>query len=142
MARILVTHNNDLLVNFFNLEAVEQLRQFAEVKLNGTDQPLQGARLVEAAKDCDIIISDRLAPGTEEVFASLPKLVAYLRCAVDARSIDVAAASRHGILAVRSSQGYADAVAEVAIGMMLVLSRRMHIGDRTSTRRARPASRW
>lgn len=130
MPRILVTHNNDLLVNFYSLEAVEQLKQFAEVRLNATDEPLQGARLVDAARDCDIIISDRLAPGTEEVFAGLPKLVAYLRCAVDARNIDAAAASRHGILAVRCSQGYAEAVAETAIGMMLVLARRMHIGDR------------
>ncbi len=130
MPRVLVTHNNDLLVNFYNPDAVKQLRQIADVKLNGTDEPLQGARLIEAAKDCDIIVSDRLAPGTEEVFAALPKLVAYLRCAVDARSIDSAAASRHGILAVRCSQGYAEAVAEVAIGMMLVLARRMHVGDR------------
>ncbi len=130
MPRILVTHNNDLLVNFYNLDAVKQLRQIAEVKLNGTDEPLLGARLIEAAKDCDIIVSDRLAPGTEEVFVALPKLVAYLRCAVDARSIDAAAASRHGVLAVRCSQGYAEAVAEIAIGMMLVLARRMHIGDR------------
>jgi D-3-phosphoglycerate dehydrogenase len=130
MPRILVTHNNDLLVNFYSLEAVAQLRDLAEVTLNGTDEPLQGERLIAAAKDCDIVISDRLAPGTAEVFAGLPKLVAYLRCAVDARNIDAAAASSHGVLAVRCSQGYAEAVAEVAIGMMIVLARRMHIGDR------------
>ena len=63
MARVLITHNNDLLVNFYSLEAVEQLREFCDVRLNGTDTPLTGADLVKAASDCDIVISDRLAAG-------------------------------------------------------------------------------
>lgn len=130
MARVLITHNNDLLVNFYSLEAVEQLRAFCEVKLNGTDEPLTGMGLVRAAEDCDIVVSDRLAAGTPEVFNQLPNLVAFLRCAVDARNIDVAAASRNGTLVVRCSAGYTEAVAEVAIGLAIALARRMHVGDR------------
>lgn len=130
MAKVLITHKNDLLENFFNLDAVEHIRKFADVQINGTDQPLAGGDLIAAAKDADIILSDRLAPGTDEVFAALPRLVAYLRCAVDIRNIDVAAASRHGVLVVRSSAGYSEAVAEVALGLMISLARRMHIGDR------------
>ncbi len=130
MPRVLVTHNNDLLVNFYSLEAVEQLRAFCDVRLNGTDQPLTGMDLVRAAEDCDIVISDRLAAGTAEVFDNLPNLVAFLRCAVDARNIDVGAASRNGTLVVRCSAGYSEAVAEVAIGLAITLARRMHIGDR------------
>ena len=129
MPKVLITHNNELLENFFNLDAVEQIRQFAEVQLNGTDEPLAGEALIRAAQGADVILSDRLAPGTEPVFAALPKLVAYLRCAVDIRNIDVAAASRHGVLVVRSSSGYAEAVAEVALGLMITLARRMHVGD-------------
>ncbi len=128
--RILVTHNNDLLLNFYSLEAVAELRKLGEVTLNGTDEPMSGERLIAAAKDIDIIVSDRLAAGTPAVFDRLPRLVAFLRCAVDARTVDVEAASRNGVLAVRCSQGYADAVAETAIGLMLTLARRMHIGDR------------
>lgn len=130
MARVLITHNNDLLVNFYSLEAVEQLREFCDVRLNGTDEPLTGADLVKAASDCDIVISDRLAAGTPEVFDGLPNLVAYLRCAVDMRNIDVEAASRNGTLVARNSAGYAEAVAEVAMGLAITLGRRMHIGDR------------
>lgn len=130
MPRVLLTHNNDLLVNFYSLEAVEELRTFCEVKLNGTDEPLTGLALVEAARDCDIVVSDRLAAGTPEVFDNLPNLVAFLRCAVDARNIDVEAASRNGTLAVRCSAGYAEAVAEVAVGLVITLMRRMHVGDR------------
>ena len=68
LIKILVTHNNDLLHNFYSLEAVRQLKEFAEVRINGTNEPLFGDRLVEAARDVDIVISDRLAPGSAEEF--------------------------------------------------------------------------
>lgn len=130
MVRILITHNNDLLDNFYNREAVERMREHGEVRVNGTDQPLTGEALIEAAKDCEIIVSDRLAPGSPDLFDRLPNLCAFLRCAVDIRNVDIAAASRNGVLVVPCSQGYDDAVAETALGLMLMLSRRMAIGDR------------
>lgn len=125
MTRVLITHNNDLLDNFYSARAVERLRQFVDVKMNGTDEPLRGDALVEAAQDCDIIISDRLAPGSADVFDRLPKLAAFLRCAVDIRNVDVAAASRNGILVVRCSAGYAEAVSELALGLMIDLARKV-----------------
>ena len=128
--KILITHNNDLLHNFYSLEAVEELRSLAEVQLNGTDTPLRGTALIEAARDVDIVLSDRLAPGSPEVFANLPNLAAFLRCAVDIRNVDVAAASAAGTLVVRCSAGYGDAVAETALGMMIALGRRFAICDR------------
>ena len=130
MVKILVTHNNDLLHNFYSLEAVEQLKEIADVRINGTDDPLYGDKLVEAARDVDIVLSDRLAPGTAEVFDCLPNLAVYMRCAVDIRNIDVEAASKAGVLVVRCSAGYNEAVAEVALGMIITLGRRLNIGDR------------
>jgi D-3-phosphoglycerate dehydrogenase len=128
--KILITHNNDLLHNFYSLEAVERLRTFADVRLNGTDKPLRGAELVAAARDVDIVLSDRLAAGTREVFEALPDLAVFMRCAVDIRNIDVAAASAMGTLVVRSSAGYGDAVAETALGLVIALGRRFAICDR------------
>lgn len=130
MAKILITHNNDLLENFYSLEAVEQLRAIADVRLNGTDTPLAGDALVAAARDVDIILSDRLAPGTAAVFEQLPNLAVYMRCAVDIRNVDVAAASKAGVLVVHSSAGYGDAVAETALGLVIALGRRITICDR------------
>jgi D-3-phosphoglycerate dehydrogenase len=130
VVKILVTHNNDLLVNFYSVDAVEQLRQIADVRVNGTDTPLAGEALIAAARDVDIVVSDRLAPGTAHVFASLPDLAVWMRCAVDIRNIDVEAASTAGTLVVRCSSGYNEAVAEVAMGLVLTLARRMHTGDR------------
>ncbi len=53
-----------------------------------------------------------------------------MRCAVDIRNIDVEAASNAGVLVVRCSSGYNEAVAEVALGLVITLGRRLHIGDR------------
>ncbi|MBT5414470.1 MAG: hydroxyacid dehydrogenase [Rhodospirillaceae bacterium] len=130
MVRILITHNNDLLENFYNHEAVDRMRELGEVRVNGTDEPLAGEALIEAAKDCEIIVSDRLAPGDPELFDRLPNLCAFLRCAVDIRNVDIAAASRNGVLVAPCSQGYDDAVAETALGLMLMLARRLAAGDR------------
>jgi D-3-phosphoglycerate dehydrogenase len=119
--KILITHNNDLLHNFYSLEAVEMLKALADVRLNGTDKPLRGDALIDAAQDVDIVLSDRLSPGSPEVFAGLPNLSVFMRCAVDIRNVDVEAASAAGTLVVRCSAGYGDAVAETALGLMIGL---------------------
>lgn len=123
MTRVLITHNNDLLKNFYSERAVDALREFVDVKLNGTDRPLRGDALVAAADGCDIVISDRLAPGDADVFGRMTSVAAFLRCAVDIRNVDVEAASRNGILVVRCGAGYAEAVSEHAIGLMIDLAR-------------------
>jgi D-3-phosphoglycerate dehydrogenase len=46
-----------------------------------------------------------------------------VRCAVDIRNIDVSAASAVGVLVTRASPGFVPAVAELALGFMVDLSR-------------------
>ena len=46
-----------------------------------------------------------------------------VRCAVDIRNIDVAAASAAGVLVTQASPGFVPSVAELAIGFMIDLSR-------------------
>jgi D-3-phosphoglycerate dehydrogenase len=46
-----------------------------------------------------------------------------VRCAVDIRNIDVSAASAAGVLVTRASPGFVPAVAELALGFMVDLSR-------------------
>src|SRR5262249_22739686 len=75
------------------------------------------------ARDCEIIVSYRQAPGYGEIFAALPKLVAFTRCAVDIRNVDVAAASASGVLVTQASPGFVAAVAEPAIALMVDVSR-------------------
>jgi D-3-phosphoglycerate dehydrogenase len=50
-------------------------------------------------------------------------LIAFVRCAVDIRNIDVEAASAAGVLVTRAGPGFVQAVAELALGFMVDLSR-------------------
>ena len=84
-----------------------------------TGEVLDARALAQAARGCDIIVSDRQTPGPAEFFADAPDLAAFLRVAVDIRNIDVAAASAHGILVTHASPGFTAAVAEMAIGFMI-----------------------
>lgn len=68
---------------------------------------------------------------TERVLkAGLPKLRVISKWGVGLDSIDVEAAKRLGIRVYNSPGAFGEAVAEVAIGYILMLSRKLHIIDR------------
>ncbi|HQX60439.1 MAG TPA: NAD(P)-dependent oxidoreductase, partial [Burkholderiaceae bacterium] len=54
---------------------------------------------------------------------ALPALRAVVRCAVDIRTIDVAAASAQGVLVTRASPGFMASVSKWVLGVMIDLSR-------------------
>jgi len=123
MARILLTHSLEALENYYGARALAGLRALGEVKLNPSAAPLAGEALVAAARDCDLVVSYRQSPGDAQVFAALPKLVAFLRCAIDIRNVDVAAASKAGVLVTQASAGFVASVSELVIAMMVDLGR-------------------
>jgi len=123
MARIFLTHIPHMLQNYYGERAVAALRKLGEVKINPSKQVLDAKALAAAAKGCDIIVSDRQTPGPEEFFEMAPDAVAFLRCAVDIRNIDVAAASKAGILVTHATPGFIASVSEQAIGMMIDCAR-------------------
>jgi D-3-phosphoglycerate dehydrogenase len=79
--------------------------------------------MIRAAEDCDLIVSYRQSPGPAALFERLPKLKAFLRCAIDIRNVDVAAASRAGVLVTQASAGFVTSVSELVIGLMVDVSR-------------------
>src|SRR5205809_736890 len=103
MARILLTHTPEMFRNYYGERALARLREQGEVRLHSGEHPLAGEALVAAAQGCEIVVSDFKTPGDAPVFEKSPQLVAFLRCAVDIRTIDVAAASRAGVLVTRAS---------------------------------------
>jgi D-3-phosphoglycerate dehydrogenase len=119
MAAIFLTHIPDMLANYYGERALTALRQLGEVRLNQTGKVLDARALAQAAAGCQIIVSDRQTPGPAEFFPLAPDLVAFLRVAVDIRNIDVAAASRGGILVTHATPGFIPSVAEMAIGFMV-----------------------
>lgn len=68
------------------------------VTLHEGDTPLDLPGLIAAAHDVDLIIADRSTAVPGEVFAGLPRLKVVMRSAIDIRNIDVAAASKAGVL--------------------------------------------
>jgi D-3-phosphoglycerate dehydrogenase len=123
MSRILLTHSPEALRNYYGARALAGLRALGEVKLHDGAEPLQGKALVAAAADCDLVISYRQSPGEAFVFSSLPRLIAFLRCAIDIRNVDVAAASRAGVLVTQASAGFVTSVAELVFGLMIDAAR-------------------
>jgi D-3-phosphoglycerate dehydrogenase len=120
---VLVTHTPGALANYFGDRAIATLESFADVRRHPDEQPLDTARLIEAAGDCDVVIADRRTEGPADVFRALPRLVAFARCAVDIRNIDVTAASAAGVLVTRASAGFMASVSEWIVGVMVDLSR-------------------
>jgi D-3-phosphoglycerate dehydrogenase / 2-oxoglutarate reductase len=121
--KILLTHSPEAMANYYGERALASLRQAGEVKLHAGTEPLEGKALIEAAKDCELIVSYRQSPGPAELFERLPRLVAFLRCAIDIRNIDVAAASKAGVLVTQASAGFITSVSELVLGFLVDLSR-------------------
>jgi D-3-phosphoglycerate dehydrogenase len=121
--KVLLTPTPDFRRQYYGERALAGLRAIADVKLHEGAEALDAAGLVAAAQDVDIIVADRVTEGKGEIFPKLPKLRAMVRCAVDIRNIDVAAASAAGVLVTRASPGFIPAVAELAVGFMVDLSR-------------------
>ena len=123
MARILLTHVPDMLENYYGPRALAEMRKLGEVRLNTSGKVLDAKALADAAKGCEIIVSDRQTPGAAEFFPLAVDCCAFLRVAVDIRNIDVEAASREGVLVTRATPGFMASVSEMAIGMMIDCAR-------------------
>jgi D-3-phosphoglycerate dehydrogenase len=121
--KVLLTHTPQMRRQYYGERSLKGLQAIAEVLLHEADDALDAAGLVRAARDADIIVADRLTEGRGEIFGQLPKLRAFVRCAVDIRNVDVAAASAVGVLVTRAGPGFIQSVTELAIGYLVDLSR-------------------
>lgn len=120
---ILLAHTPEMRASYYGPRALSGLRALGEVRLYEGAAPLGGDSLVAAAKGASIIVADRNTPGAGVVFERSPGLVAFVRCAVDIRNVDVASASAHGVLVTRASAGFVAAVTELIFGFLVDLSR-------------------
>ncbi len=123
MARILLAHTPDMRRNYYGERALAGLRALGDVVLHEGAEPLAGEAMVAAARDVQVIVADRNSPGAAVVFERSPGLVAFVRCAVDIRNVDVPAASASGVLVTRASAGFVPAVTELVLAFLVDLSR-------------------
>jgi D-3-phosphoglycerate dehydrogenase len=121
--KVLLTHPPQARRQYYGERSLRGLQAAAQVVLHEADDALDADGLIAAAHDVDIIVADRLTEGPGRIFAQLPKLRAFVRCAVDIRNVDVTAASAAGVLVTRAGPGFIQSVTELAIGYLVDLSR-------------------
>jgi len=121
--KILLTHTPHMRDNYYGARALAGLTSLGEVVLHQDSETLEGHTLIAAARGCDLIVADRATALPAAIFDALPSLKAALRCAVDIRNIDVAAASSHGILVTRAKPGFVESVTELVFGFLVDLNR-------------------
>ena len=120
--RAFLTHNTEDLRAYYG-RALPELRKIAEVVCNPLDRDLTTGELIDAAAGCEVIIAHRSTPGEAALFAARPELVAFLRCAIDISTIDVAAASSAGVLVGHADKSFIASTAELALALMLDVAR-------------------
>ena len=120
---ILLTHTDAARALYYGARAQSALEALAPVRLNTTGLPLEGDALINAAAGARIIVADRAVPAPAGLFQALPDLVAFVRGAVDIRTVDVPAASAAGVLVTQASPGFVPAVCELVLGLLIDLCR-------------------
>jgi len=108
----------------------EHLRRIGEVRI-WDDRPSDADALVERIRDSDVVVNIRsTCVFTSEVLERCPKLKIVSIYGIGVDNVDLDAASRLGI-AICNTPGYSSAaVAELALGLMLAVSRRIVTNDR------------
>lgn len=124
MTRILLTHPVPVRSGYFPQSSVDLLAQLGDLHLNEGDAEWSVPELIAHGRDADIIVNYRETPASAHVFDSLPRLKAWVRVAADIRNIDLAAASRAGVLVTNASGVFVSAVAEWTIAAMIDVGRR------------------
>lgn len=121
--KILLTHTPGKRANYYDPAALAELAALADLRLHEGREALAPAELAAAAREVDVILSDSLTAAPAEIFARLPRLKVFMRCAVDIRNVDVAAASAAGVLVTHARPGFVDSVTELILGFLVDLAR-------------------
>jgi len=100
-----------------------------EVVLNPYKRKLKPEEVVALAKDCVGIIAGT-EPLTEEVLRQLPRLKAISRCGTGLDNVDVEAAKKRGIAVRTTPDAPTQAVAELAIALVLSMLRQINFMDK------------
>lgn len=90
------------------------------------------AKLKDAIGDARAVMVRNQTPLTAEIIAAAPRLVAIGRVGVGLDNIDVRAASNAGVVVIAPLDANATSVAELALGLMLALARKIPLGDRST----------
>jgi D-3-phosphoglycerate dehydrogenase len=111
--------------------AIQQLAQ----KYSTISQPDLWKNLAELKQkiaEARAIMVRNQTKVTAELLASAPKLLAVARVGVGLDNIDVQAATNHGVVVLAPLNANAVSVAELTLGLMLALARKVAFADRST----------
>jgi D-3-phosphoglycerate dehydrogenase len=118
-----LTHTDEELRLYYDLDALGALPGEGTVRRNALGRRLTPAELAREAAGCAVIISEWETGADATLFAALPELVAFVRCGVEHRNVDVAAATAAGVLVVTTPGRYVAPVVELTVAFMVCLAR-------------------
>ncbi len=139
--KLLLTHVPQARRQYYGARAVERLEQLVEIVQHEGDAPLGAEGVIAMARGADFIIADRATAIPAAVFDELPGLRVVMRSAVDIRNIDVAAATRAGVLVTQAGAGFVQSVVELTLGFLVDLSRGVTAAASAYHRGEKPAIR-
>lgn len=121
--------------------ALARLRTIAEVEVqpDGSRVPDQ-ATLIAGAKSCDIFLALLHDTVDRNVLAANPKLKAIASMTITPDRIDVAEATRRGIIVTNIPAVVTDATADITMALLLSVARRVVEGDNAFRKGIYPGS--
>jgi glyoxylate reductase len=111
-------------------EAIEYLKTQAAVDWNSDDRTLPKTELIERLKRADGVVALVTDTIDTEVLETVPNLRIVSNVAVGLNNIDVAAATRLGILVTNTPGVVTESTADFAWALLMAAARRVGEGDR------------
>jgi glyoxylate reductase len=121
--------------------ALKRLRAVADVEVNAdSSRVLEKAKLVEAVKRCDILLSLLHDTVDREVLSANPQLKAVSSMNITQDRIDLAAATELGIPVTNIPAIVTDATADIGFGLLLSVARNIAQGNKLFRQGVYPGS--
>ena len=121
--------------------AIKRLRAVADVEMNPDASVIMGKdELLAAVRKADILFCLLQDHVDRDVLAANPKLRAIASMSITPDNIDIAAATERRIPVTGIQPMVTEATADLAIGLMLAVARRIAEGDRLSRQGVFPGS--
>ena len=108
-----------------------RMMELFQARLNPADQPMAKADLIEAVKDCDVLVptvTDRIDSAVLAHAGERLRLIANYGTGVD--NIDVEAAYKRGITVTNTPGVLTEDTADMTMALILTVSRRLVEGER------------
>jgi len=118
-----------LITDRFSTEGLEVFEQAAGLTVNYRPG-LEPEELLGEVADCDALVVRSGTQVSAEVLEAAPRLRVIGKAGIDTENIDMAAATRRGVVVLNTPFGSATTSAEHTLAMLMALARKIPQGDR------------